>query len=61
MGGTEKRRLDSDQGHAVLAPRFLGTPTCQVHRLAAGAVPPGCRWGELRVDSCSTLMCAWAV
>ena len=23
-----KWRLDSDQGHAVLAPRFLGTPTC---------------------------------
>ena len=28
-----------------------------MHRLAAGAVPPGCRWGEQRVDSCSALMC----
>ena len=31
-----------------------------MHRLAAGAVPPGRRWGERRVDLCSSLMCVWA-
>ena len=32
-----------------------------MHRLAAGAVPPGRRWGERRVDLCCSLMCVWAV
>ena len=31
-----------------------------MHRLAAGAVPPGRRWGELCADSCSALMCVCA-
>ena len=31
-----------------------------MHRLAAGAVPPGRRWGERRADLCSALMCVWA-
>ncbi len=53
--------MDGDQGHAAVAPRLRGALIYQVHRLAAGAVPPGRRWGERRVDSCSTLMCVWAV
>ena len=56
-----KRRLDGDQGHAAVAPRLRGALIYQVHRLAAGAVPPGHRWGVLRVGSCSALMCVWAV
>ena len=55
-----KRRLDGDQGHAAVAPRLRGALIYQVHRLAAGAVPPGRRWGERRVDLCSVLMCVWA-
>ena len=56
-----KRRLDGDQIHAAVAPRLKGALIYQVHRLPAGAVPPRRRWGELCVDSCSTLMCAWAI
>ena len=52
-----KRRLDGDQIRAAVAPRLRGALIYQVHRLAAGAVPPGRRWGELRADSCSALMC----
>ena len=55
-----KRRLDGDQIHAAVAPRLRGALIYQVHRLAAGAVPPGRRWGERRVDLCSSLMCVWA-
>ena len=55
-----KRRLDGDQGHAAVAPRLRGALTYQVRRLAAGAVPPGRRWGERRVDLCSALMCVRA-
>ena len=56
-----KRRLDGDQIHAAVAPRLKGALIYQVHRLPAGAVPPRRRWGELCVDSCSALMCAWAI
>ena len=59
--GGEKRRLDRDQGHAAVAPWLRGALIYQVHRLAAGAVPPGRRWGVLGADSCSALMCVWAV
>ena len=51
-----KRRLDGDQIHAAVAPRLRGALIYQVHRLAAGAVPPGRRWGERWVDLCSELM-----